>query len=683
MAGEYQDQGKVELSDGHTLEDYYYAQKISFQDVLEHITGPVVSIIVHVIGLALLCTLMIFQPPETKRDLVVEVKEVELKALDKLPEPPPPDETVVDERPDVVNDRTAVVQQGVNVEMNDVNVASASNLEINLPDVLAIKPNSSALKLSGVFGNRGASGRVGAIRQYGGSGATEGSVKKALNWLAGKQNEDGSWGDRDKYQPAFTAMAILAFLAHGETPQSQDYGPVVLRGLKKLIEYSDTIGGGGVIANSGAGYGHAMVAYALSEGYALTKIPMLEKSMNRMIKTIVDGQNSFGSYNYNFGNRLGKIDPKTGKTPGNLPVGAMRGDLSVGGWDFQALKAGFAAGTTAPGLEIAMDRGIQAIKTIHIAKDGGFCYGASKYDNAVGPSMALKAEQSGGDALRSSKDCGWCVISAPKAVAPNGDFEIKVETKGQKSKAKISVDLRYVDADGSPGAIFLRGDGLRVAGKGGEEVFHFKFANSMPRQTAILPYASIFQDEWQDKGSFTMTNVGTLCLQLMGAGKSPEAKEGLKWIEKHNAGGKDGAELAMDWRHLPSPWALYGWYYMTQALFQGHSGTGNVWRKWNSEFTKCLMKEQEREGYWRTPLDKYGKENFGMGESFRSPGINPDTKKPNEPVFSELESQLWATCTCTLMLEVYYRYLPTFKVVGGHGGEGPEDKRKDDDDLSL
>ena len=177
---------------GHSLEDYYYAQQVTFQDVLEHVTGPVVSIIVHVIGVPLLCTVMIFQPPEQKSDLVVEVKEVELKSLDKLPEPPPPDETVTDERPDITTDRPAAAQQGVNVDMSDVAVASGSNLEINLPDVLAIKPNSSALKLSGVFGNRGAAGRMGAIKQYGGSTATENNVKKALTWLANKQNDNGS-----------------------------------------------------------------------------------------------------------------------------------------------------------------------------------------------------------------------------------------------------------------------------------------------------------------------------------------------------------------------------------------------------------------------------------------------------------------------------------------------------------
>ena len=142
-----------------------------------------------------------------------------------------------------------------------------------------------------------------------------------------------------------------------------------------------------------------------------------EKAMNKMIKTVVVGQNSKGSYNYNFDNSPIKIDPKTGKTQDpRLKVGDIRSDLSIGGWNFQALKAGFAAGSNVQGLEAAMEKGIQAIEKVHGCKDGGFSY-------------------YGGD--------------------PNG--------------------------------------------------------------------------------SFTITSVGTLCLQLMGAGKSKAAQGGMKWIESFKA----------------------------------------------------------------------------------------------------------------------------------------------------
>lgn len=545
-------------------EDYYKVEKITVQDILDHITGPVISIIFHVVFLALIGTIVIFQPPEKRQEIVVEVKEVDVKELEKIPEPPQPPEEVEDNVVQI--DRPTVSNEAVNVEVQNVAVESAAT-DVSVPDVLSIKPNNSALKLSGVFAMRSGSGRLSAIKKYGGSGKTETSVNKGLQWLASKQKEDGSWGEDASKGPALTAMAVLTFLAHGETPQSQEYGSTVLKGLKKLIEFADTIGPSNVIANGGNGYGHAMVAYAISEGYALTKIPMLEKSMNRMIKTVVDGQNRLGSYNYNFGNADMKPDPKTGKVDG--VAGEPRCDLSVGGWNYQALKAGFAAGATVPGLETAMEKGIQGIEKIHGCKNGGFAYG--------------------------------------------------------------------------------RG------GAGG--------------------------------GSFTMTGVGTLCLQLMGAGKSSAAKNGVKHLEEMPMVSGDAAsQLSMDWKHIPSGWSLYGWYYMTQALFQGYSGSGSTWRKWNNEFTKVLMKEQEREGYWRCPYDKYPPKGSPGHAETCTPGVDANTKQPTKPLFTELDSQIWATTMCCLMLEVYYRYLPTFKVVGGHDAEGDAGggaEKKKDDDLSL
>ena len=35
--------------------------------------------------------------------------------------------------------------------------------------------------------------------------------------------------------PAYTGLAILAFLGHGEDTSSSRYGPTVLRGLKRLF----------------------------------------------------------------------------------------------------------------------------------------------------------------------------------------------------------------------------------------------------------------------------------------------------------------------------------------------------------------------------------------------------------------------------------------------------------------
>ena len=77
----------------------------------------------------------------------------------------------------------------------------------------------------------------------------------------------------------------------------------------------------------------------------------------------------------------------------------------------------------------------------------------------------------------------------------------------------------------------------------------------------------------------------------------------------------------------------YSWYYETQAMF--HAGR-TYWRKWNDQFTNQVIRRQKSDGHWESPKLK--------------------DKAPAEydPYF--------ATCLCCLMLEVYYRYLPTYKM---------------------
>ena len=151
----------------------------------------------------------------------------------------------------------------------------------------------------------------------------------------------------------------------------------------------------------------------------------------------------------------------------------------------------------------------------------------------------------------------------------------------------------------------------------------------------------------------TMTAAATLCLQLFGAGKAPQTLAGMKYLETN--------EFKMDWRNPGcSGWPIYQWYYETQCFFQGYSGKGGKWQEWNKMFSRTLVHTQESDGRWDAP---------DGNESKHLPGLN-------NPIYS--------TSLCCLMLEVYYRYLPTFKVAhvkpaasadGGAEGGG--------DDLDL
>ncbi len=542
MADNYQEVPQEEQqvsASGPSYEDIMAAKSISFEDIKAHLTGPVISVCLHIIGLALLMTFVV-AAPEARTEIAVEIKELEVKDIEKLPDPPPEEKVEqVDTTIEVEGPSTNAPSESVNIASTttDVSVGFSDSPDVPMSNVLSIAPSNSPLVLPGVMAGRSRGGRVAALKKFGGSSSTERSVSKGLNWLRDHQNADGSWGENGGHAPALTALATLAFLAHGETPSSQEYGSCVLKAIRKLIEYAGTADADGMIKAHGNGYGHAMVAYALSESYALTKIPMIEDAMNKTVGRVVTGQNSLGSYNYAYNN-----------APNKESDGGPRSDLSVAGWNYQALKAAFAAGCTFKGLETAIETGKSiGLKKTSCVASGGFSY------------------------------------------------------------------------SGSP-----------TGGKG---------------------------------ASPTMTAVGTLCLQLFGEGKSKEAMAGLKWIETNN----NGALMKCDWQsNTATGRGLYLWYYQTQALFQGYSGNGGSWDIWNKEFQRALMKEQEADGHWTAPGDKYGDKKGQGGEGLKA-GI---------------DTYVYATSLCCLMLEVYYRYLPTFKVTVGAGegaaAEGGAAAKKDE-----
>jgi hypothetical protein len=80
---------------------------------------------------------------------------------------------------------------------------------------------------------------------------------------------------------------------------------------------------------------------------------------------------------------------------------------------------------------------------------------------------------------------------------------------------------------------------------------------------------------------------------------------------------------------------LYAWYYNTQACFQAQ---GSEWEWWNSRFQQLLISQQGPDGSW-PPCG--GNESSGWGQAAAG------------------EGPIYRTTLCCLMLEVFYRYLPT------------------------
>jgi hypothetical protein len=224
-------------------------------------------------------------------------------------------------------------------------------MDMDLSSLLDVKATKSPLQLSGLWGNRGGEARGDALRRHAGRfGAyTERAVIKALEWLKNHQEPNGAWSPK-QHASAMTGLGLLTFLAHGETPDSEDYGETVQKAIQWLVNY--------MMAKKNAGnvYSNAIETYALSEAYGLTKLPVIKPAMEKGLEYIVRGQQPGGGFDYSY---------KKGD----------RWDLSVAAWQMQALKAGYAAGSEVQGLEKAIEKSVDFVKNTTF-KDGKFGYSA-------------------------------------------------------------------------------------------------------------------------------------------------------------------------------------------------------------------------------------------------------------------------------------------------------------------
>ncbi|MFO1437361.1 MAG: prenyltransferase/squalene oxidase repeat-containing protein [Verrucomicrobiaceae bacterium] len=208
--------------------------------------------------------------------------------------------------------------------------------------------------------------RLEKLRQNGGSPECEAAVSASLEWLKGKQNADGSWGRGNK--AAMTGLALLCYLGRCETPESPFYGENVMKGIMYLIELSKKnphgiISEGWMGEKGGAGtYEHGIATYALGEMYTLARLgskslPGMREAFEKGVKVIIDNQSPTGGWGY------GGKEIVYNKATGN--------DLSVVGWQFQAVKAAKNTKLKIDGLESCIKKMLEYIENKQ-TKDGGF-----------------------------------------------------------------------------------------------------------------------------------------------------------------------------------------------------------------------------------------------------------------------------------------------------------------------
>lgn len=329
--------------------------------VKQHLWGPVGSVLFHIVVVILLVTLSVGTTQQKAPEVEVTMMETKAETLDKIEEvvkkelekvETPPQDVVVDQ-PNVATVSTMdVPSDAPGSGAGNSDGAGIGSGDPSLAAGFEIAVSKSPLVMKGLYAQRTAGGRRGALSAFGGSGRGEDAVLRALRWLKANQEEDGSWKKSDKDSaPAMAGLALLCFLAHGETPSSAEFGQTVEKAMKYLVSQQKPNG----IIGSGNPYEHGICTYAITEGFGLTKIMALKDAMDKGIQIIIDKQQvPSGGFNYGYA--------------------GPRWDLSVSGWQFQAMKAAKMAGCSNEKLEDAIAKSIDFLRKYAHQPGQGFGY---------------------------------------------------------------------------------------------------------------------------------------------------------------------------------------------------------------------------------------------------------------------------------------------------------------------
>lgn len=475
------------LRQPHDTGDYKWAKL-----QILRLWAPASAIVVPILGVLLLMVMATITQDDKSAVEVQVLQPEETPELEKIePEQIEPPEEVD-------------FQQDVEVSVDTPSPSPPVDFSPQPAQVDAVAQIKSPIIMKGMYGNRNPGVRGSALAKFGGGNATEWAVLRALRWLKKNQEADGSW---QKSKPAMASLALLAYLAHGETPASEEFGATVEKALRFMVENQEA--SGQMKGKDGNNYTQPIAAYALSEAYGLTKVPMLREAAQKAVRPVLKGQFPTGGWGY----KMEITD---------------RADVSVMGWCAQALKAAKMAGVF--------------------------------------------------------------------------DTEEDDELTKAMRKAIDGFKRNYYDD--------------QTSGYGG--------------------FAYTVQGGKHNKGAKGLAGIGVLCMQLLGAGKEKECRNGVNLL----------SQATFDWAE---PWGgqspVYYWYYVTQAKF--HEGQ-DTWKTWNATFSPTLVKQQQVEK--NAIADAKGRMvDIGWWDS------------PSKDEHNGGNKTVMDTILCTLMLEVYYRYLPTFQ----------------------
>jgi Squalene-hopene cyclase C-terminal domain/Prenyltransferase and squalene oxidase repeat len=182
------------------------------------------------------------------------------------------------------------------------------------------------------------------------------AVERGLEYLASRQNAEGSFGNAGAYgaTAAITALSGIAFMADGNLPGRGKYGDNVKKAVQFIVRNQQESGLFTTSAFQGEMYSHGFATLFIGEVYGMTGDDQIKENLQRAVRLIERCQNPEGGWRYQ-----------------PAPVDA---DISVTICQIMALRSARDAGIKTDAA--VMERALAYVKKCQNA-DGGFSYQAS------------------------------------------------------------------------------------------------------------------------------------------------------------------------------------------------------------------------------------------------------------------------------------------------------------------